>query len=365
MICKPYISFPVRRIIKLILVGPPAGYLSGSLLRPLNIWYTLRGLKSIQVLYLPVKSIIDLLPKLYTLLIADIVIISGVNPWVSAMISLMRRLTNKITIVDVHGSAWYECSIGRYCGLLSKKFLFISELMAYRFATLIVVASRGLERVLKIFFKINNVYIIPNAITPLFEKIVARLSIHDKELLKRYILTRINRISFTPTHFLFLAPLPKIFQSNVLAYNALRELARNLKKAIIVVTGIEGKPMDKVGDTLIVHTGYLTYPEYVALLIASDAIILPYPDNAICGGARNKVLEAGYCKKPVISTRVGMLYIQAIPSVHYISIDTMLREDIQLDKLESSASELYKVVSSMHSFTSFKASFLKLLRCIM
>jgi glycosyltransferase involved in cell wall biosynthesis len=88
------------------------------------------------------------------------------------------------------------------------------------------------------------------------------------------------------------------------------------KDVLVVVTGTQNA--EKIDDSILA-TGYLEYVKYVTLVLSADAIILPYPSNAICGGIRNKVLEAGYAGKLVISTKYGMLFVEgAKPWVHYI-----------------------------------------------
>ena len=39
-----------------IIVGPSADIISGSLLRPINIYYSLKDLKNLKVNYIPIKE---------------------------------------------------------------------------------------------------------------------------------------------------------------------------------------------------------------------------------------------------------------------------------------------------------------------
>ena len=80
--------------------------------------------------------------------------------------------------------------------------------------------------------------------------------------------------------------------------------------------------------------------DYIGLVDASDVAIVPFPPEAVCGGARNKVLEFFARGKAVISTREGMRGVEnAKPGEHYIHAETaqefynaliLLRDDLDL-----------------------------------
>jgi len=363
----------MSRNLIIAIVGPSADRVTGSLLRPLNILYALKSLKSIELTYIPIKSIAHLVTKLKSLLSSDIVIISGINPWVSALISLSRRAVGKVTVIDVHGCAWYEASATSHKGPLYRAMLLMSEFIAYKSSTHLIVASRLLAKVLSKYFNVKRAYILPNATTPLFESAVNRLRSYGMEVLHEFVVSRIlSSKLFEKNLIILVAPLPSIFKSNVMAYGELVTLASKLpKNVVVVITGYEGRKDAPLGN--VVHVGCLTYLEYIALLLVSDALILPYPNNAICGGARNKVLEAGYCGKLVISTKAGMMHISAIPRTHYMPLEEITHCTFQTGELtfllrvksRDMASRLYKVVSSQHSFVRFKVDLLKFLKHIL
>ena len=50
-----------------VIVGPSAEVISGSLLRPTNIYYSLRVLKKLKIIYIPVKKLSDFLLRLFSL----------------------------------------------------------------------------------------------------------------------------------------------------------------------------------------------------------------------------------------------------------------------------------------------------------
>ena len=347
----------------LLIVGPSADYTFGSLLRSLNIWYAVEKMVLINTKYISIKSISHVLIHIRSLVAADIVIISGVSPWVAAFITILRRLLGKNTIVDIHGFAWYEALASKCVRITYRIILLISELLAYRSATYVIVASRWLNKILNKYLGINSAFVLQNTITPIFKRFVKELDQYDANLLRKFVCSKILGLK-KYRGYIFVAPLPRVFISNMLALKALLKLIDKIPRdVIVVVTGFEDKENH---HEQLIYTGYLTYPRYTALLLSSDAIILPYPSNAICGGVRNKVLEAGYCKKPIVSTRVGMMHIQALPGVHYISIDIMSEETVQQrEKWNLSALKLYEVIVQQYSFLEFKRSLFKFLKSIL
>ncbi len=346
----------------ILVIGPLVDHISGSLLRPMNILYSLKGLNSLRVSYIPIKSVANLLPQLGSLLSADILIVSGVNPWVSALLVLLRRFIRKTTIVDVHGFAWYEAYITKGSGTVRRVLLLISEALAYSFANHVIVASKWLANALKTYFKVRNVFVVENATSVLFERIARRLSNIPANKLRRFVLCNILGLR-AENKLILVAPLPGVFASNLLAHKYLLNLLNKLPENVLVaITGMKGD----VHNDRLVYVGYLSYPKYVALLLASDAIVLPYPPNAICGGARNKVLEAGYCGKPIISTGIGMLHIPVRPKTHYIPLNELMDTGIKWeDSLwREVAARLKELIINHYSFQAFKRAFLqRILTC--
>jgi glycosyltransferase involved in cell wall biosynthesis len=185
---------------------------------------------------------------------------------------------------------------------------------------------------------------------------------YDINILRRYVCEKMLKGKCLNKPIL-IAPLPSVFKSNILAYKELLRLKNLMNKdVIIVVTGIkeasELSPQDNI-----IPIGYVSYTSYIALLLSADGVILPYPSNAICGGARNKVLEAGFCKKPLISTRAGVMHARLLPNVHYITIDSMeVVQSLKSEKLQETAKKLGKLIREKYSFTIFKKLLLKLFK---
>jgi glycosyltransferase involved in cell wall biosynthesis len=298
---------------------------------------------------------------------SDIVILSGVNPWTSATVTILGKFLKKFTIVDFHGFAWYEAIVAGNANSILRVVLLVSERLTYTMATYITAASNWLAKVLNEYLGTNHVFILPNSVTPIFENIVKRFKHYDVKMLRRFVCSKILDLRECEKYLLFVAPLPKVFTSNVLAYKMLLELINKLpQNAIVVVTGLNNRDNRGSYSNRVIHTGYLTYPKYVALLLSCDAVILPYPSNAICGGARNKVLEAGYCKKPVITTKIGAMHIPALPRIDYILIND-LDEDIVkvLRKNQTTVMRFSKLVFDRYTYSAFKLSFLRFLKKIL
>jgi len=352
-----------------VIIGPSAEVISGSLLRPINIYYSLRDLRGLKVKYISVKKLPDLLPQLFPILYADMVIASGVNPWISASVTLWRKISRKMVIVDFHGFAWIEANATNAVGVLLKTFLLISEKISYKFSNYVITASKWLANTLAQYLGgRREVFVIENAVPYIFEKVSRKLIEgygSNFNTLREYVCKKVLYCNDSSSKLLFTAPLPSVFRSNILAYEELLKLSRFLgENVLIAVTGI--KKADRPGiPSNIVLVGHIGYVNYVALLLSSDGVILPYPRNAICGGVRNKVLEAGYCKKPVISTKTGIMHLKVLPMIHYVPINVLLKETIyQSDEWKLIAGKLHEMIIQQHGLTSFKRAFLELLRLI-
>ena len=294
------------------IVGPSATYISGSLLRPLNIWYSLKSLGNVQVHYISIKSIAQVLLYVRSLRVSNIIIVSGHNPWVSAFLVLLGRLLQKIVFVDIHGSAWYEASITG-SKIYWRFIFFVSELILYRFSQWLICASQFLHSFLNKYFSVDSskIFIIENAITPIFEKVYGALSKYKKEKLKR-IVERFTKLNIG-TRKILLSPLPGVFIANIKALHELEKL--KIKDFLVIVTGTKCSSSNNISCM-----EYLPYSLYVAILLISDGTLLPYPPDAVCGGSRNKVLETLYCGVPLITTHIGVLHTNLKPYKHYIPL---------------------------------------------
>ena len=352
-----------KETVTLALITPSADRISGSMLRPLNIWASIRGLKSLNIIVIPVRSIIHIFPWLKKVIQFDIVLISGVNPWILAIITLIRRIFMKSTIVDVHGFAWLEASMFG-SNILYRTILLISEKLGYTKANHLIVASPWLAKTLREYFKVRNVHVIENAVSYIFESAVNRirkLSIDPLLIIRSDELRNVISEARSRNKSILLSALPDAFRANILAYQTLLSIVNALSnEALIIVTGF-AKPTKFAKLDNVVHAGYLTWVEYIAILLISDAVILLYPNNAICGGARNKVLEAGYCKKPVIATSIGVMHLPLSPMRHYIPLDMFKQSIRRSEAWYKIALEFNELVLAHYNFNTFRTNFIKLI----
>jgi len=208
-----------------VIIGPSAEVISGSLLRPINIYYSLRDLRGLKVKYIPVKKLPDLLPQLFTILYADMIIASGVNPWISALVTLWRKISRKMVIVDFHGFAWIEANATNAVGVLLKTFLLISEKISYKFSNYVITASKWLANTLAQYHGgRREVFVIENAVPYIFEKVSRKLIEgygSNFNTLREYVCKKVLYCNDSSTKLLFTAPLPSVFRSNILAYEEL------------------------------------------------------------------------------------------------------------------------------------------------
>jgi glycosyltransferase involved in cell wall biosynthesis len=347
-----------------VVVGPSAELISGSLLRPINIYYSLKDFKSLKVDYIPVRGVPDLTLQLKRILSANVIIASGVNPWISALMAVMGRVLRRRVIVDFHGFAWLEVSVTNATVLPVKMLLLVSEKISYKLSHHVTTASPWLSSILAQYFgRRENVNTIENSISYIFEKTVHRMvKNYDTNMLRKHVCEKMLKGKCL-NKLILVAPLPSVFKSNILAYKELLRLKNLMNKDVtVIVTGIkeanELSPQDNI-----IPVGYVSYTSYVALLLSADGVILPYPSNAICGGVRNKVLEAGFCKKPIVSTRAGVMHARLLPNVHYITVDNVgIAQSFKSEKLREIAEKLGKLIREEYSFAMFKKSVLNLLR---
>jgi glycosyltransferase involved in cell wall biosynthesis len=339
------------------IVGPSADIISGSLLRPINIYYSLNSLRNVSVNYVSIRKTIDLLYQLRYILSSDFIIVSGVNPWISAFLTILGRILRRKVITDFHGFAWLEANIMGTSRFFIRALLLISEKISYKLSQHIITASTWLAKTLSEYFGVRkNISVIENATSYIFEKVVNELAEkYDHETLRKYVCKALLYRNDCFKKLLFISPLPSVFKSNILAYKELARLIPQIKEdIIIVITGVK-EPGISDPQEKIVLLGYLSYVNYVALLMSSDAVILPYPNNAICGGVRNKILEAGFCRKPIISTKTGMMHVKAIPNIHYIMTDNIkIIQNLDKEKLQNLAKSLNNLIKEGYSFSVFR-----------
>ncbi len=104
---------------------------------------------------------------------------------------------------------------------------------------------------------------------------------------------------------------PRTFRSNVIAleflFKSVPLMKRYANDTTFLILG--GGPQVNAPRGVI-YEGYVN--DLNAYLNAADLAILPYPKNAVCGGARTKALEYFAAALPVLSTREGLRGLDGI-----------------------------------------------------
>lgn len=101
---------------------------------------------------------------------------------------------------------------------------------------------------------------------------------------------------------------PRSFRSNVIALEFLFE-AVPLVKGDVTFLVFGGGP-EMPAPRGVIYEGYVG--DLNAYLNAADLAILPYPENAVCGGARTKALEYFASGLPVLSTKEGLRGLEGV-----------------------------------------------------
>ena len=153
-------------------------------------------------------------------------------------------------------------------------------------------------------------------------------------------------------NFTCLATLPfDGFLSNELALAYLFEIATEVQKKNsnikFVVLGGGKKPTPPTSN--IFYAGYV--PDLRKEILAAGICLMPYPDNAVCGGARNKFCDFVALGKVVVSSPEGMRGMQALTAGKNCLVasnkDDYAARIIELhdspEKLRSLESEVFKM----------------------
>jgi hypothetical protein len=86
--------------ILIVIAGSSAEVVSGSLLRPANIYYSLHNFRRVVTCHVPIRSIFDLVLQLRKILHADITVLSCVNPRISTFVVILGKVLRK-KVVDL------------------------------------------------------------------------------------------------------------------------------------------------------------------------------------------------------------------------------------------------------------------------
>jgi len=68
----------------------------------------------------------------------DLIIVSGVNPWISAIVSFLGKVMGKVVVVDFHGFARLESVVMNSARFPIKVLLLVSERISYKLSKYII-----------------------------------------------------------------------------------------------------------------------------------------------------------------------------------------------------------------------------------
>ncbi len=251
--------------------------------------------------------------------------------------NLLTRNANTL-IVDFHGSASHEIlSYGGTTGYL----YYIVEFLVVRLSDIVIAASEELKRYLVSAFRISpqKVKVIENG---------ARLSDTSTSYISSNF-KQIRRELGLEGKKVILLVAPRNFYSNILAvkyaYQVMEEL-REVENIILLIVG-GGKVIEPVPEN-VRYLGHVEDRLYHAILSLADVAIAPYPEKAVCGGARNKIFDYWSHKLLVVSTKEGMRGIAgAKPGTHFILSGYSVKEFAQavLRSLEIGSDEKARIVN--------------------
>ena len=208
-------------------------------------------------------------------------------------VGLLKAGASLPIVGDLHGLPSLE--MRAWGNPLEARVDWILEMLLGNICRGLIVASEELrEELLRRGLPSSKVHVVPNCVDPKEFQPLNR-----KDDLRRRLNLPYDRkiVAFTA---------PRSFTPNVMAIRHLYEAASLLEKRspeiLFVILGngevVNGKPRN------VIYTGYV---ENLNLYLnACDIAVAPYPPLAVCGGARNKVLEYWACGLPVVSTLEGV-----------------------------------------------------------
>jgi len=230
----------------------------------------------------------------------------------------LSRCLKKPLVLDFHGSATLESEAYGYGPQPS---LFEDEKERLLATNRVIVASPALKEELLTRFPVQeeHLVVIPNSIDlPMFAR---SLSNEKLETTRRGL-----RIPDGNRVVAFTCPRRRdrydTFLANEIAlkwfFQLLKQVETKRKDVTYLILG-RGEFLAAPSPSVL-YTGFVE--DLPTTLAISDACVLPYPQNAVCGGARNKALEYFASRKPVISTTEGMRGIMAESERDYLLADS-------------------------------------------
>lgn len=151
---------------------------------------------------------------------------------------------------------------------------------------------------------------------------------------------------------------PKTFQfpSNDMSVSMTIEVAKYLEfhqqKVHFVVIGRDSKNIEGLLPSNITFIGFLPErKDFVTHLKYADIGLLPFPKQAVAGGARNKALDYFACRKLVISTPEGLRGLEEFHHQEHLLISGYSAQEMANTVLEAALNlnQYYPLVESTYS----------------
>ncbi len=159
---------------------------------------------------------------------------------------------------------------------------------------------------------------------------------------------------------------PKTFQfpSNDMSVEMTIQIARKLEKSQVNVHFIIiGRQAEQLANTLprnITFVGFLpSRSDFIAHLVHADFGLLPFPKQAVAGGARNKALDYLALQKLVISTPEGLRGLEEFqPQKHLLmaedtieSMANLIQEAVEnCDRYQPLIDNAYELIKNRYSW---------------
>jgi glycosyltransferase involved in cell wall biosynthesis len=160
-----------------------------------------------------------------------------------------------------------------------------------------------------------------------------------------------------------IAPKTFSFPTNDMSVEMTIEIARYLetpnRNIHFVVIGRDAEDIPLPSN--ITFTGFLPQrSDFLAHLKYTDIGLLPFPEKAVAGGARNKALDYLACQKLVISTPEGLRGLEAFKDREHLLITSYSIEDIaqtisdvcsNLDRYQPLIDNSYQLIANEYSWS--------------
>lgn len=269
------------------------------------------------------------------------IIISGLNPfWVLFFILLVKTLNffgrpKRKAIIDLHGSVFHENI--NYGWKIRAYFYFFSEFISLQLADLVIFASRKLKKFSTEAFRLSGKR------GRVVENGTNRPKVESEKMAENALQESIDR---KETKIIIMVA-PRNSHSNVLAVLRAQEVMELLKdesELVLIILG-GGETLGSVPENT-KYLGHVPNPVYHALHDLADLAIAPYPPEAVCGGARNKILDYWIHGILLVSTREGTRGIEeAKPGSNFLLSDSDPESFAQsiLEALEMGETEKDKI----------------------